>query len=123
MRSILAWMGWRGRLRRTRFVWMWLASVLAFTALYLAVDRVSHAATLALYPPAFAVWFSLALRRLHDQARRGWWLLWLALPLAGPLLVAALLLLARGTPGDNPYGEDPRTGGRDYLVVSIHEAA
>lgn len=123
MRTILTWLGFRGRLRRARFFWMALASAIAFATLYLAIDRFSHGATLVLYPPAFAVWLSLAVRRLHDQSRRGWWLLWLVVPLAGPLLVAALLLLVRGTPGDNPFGEDPRSEGQDYLSVSIHEAA
>lgn len=123
MQTILSWLGFSGRLRRARFLWMTLASATAFVAMYLAIDRFSHAATLVLYPPAFAVWLSLAVRRLHDQSRRSWWLLWLALPVAGPLLVATLLLVARGTPGDNPFGGDPRIEGRDYLAVSIHEVA
>jgi hypothetical protein len=45
------------------------------------------------------------------------------LRMGGPMLVDEVQVLARGTPGDNPYGEDPRTDGRDYLVVSIHEAS
>jgi uncharacterized membrane protein YhaH (DUF805 family) len=121
---VLAWTRWKGRLRRRSFLWMALAATTAFIVLFVFLrNAFGEGSTLLLYPPYFAVMLSLCVRRLHDQARRGWWLLWLALPLAGPLLVAALLLLARGTPGDNPYGEDPRTGGRDYLVVSIHEAA
>ena len=123
MRTIQSWFGFGGRLRRARFLGMALASAIAFIVLYLAIDRFSHAATLVLYPPAFAIWLSLAVRRLHDQSRRGWWLLWLVVPLAGPLLLGTLLLVARGTRGDNPFGEDPRLEGRDYLTVRIHEAA
>lgn len=123
MRTILSWFSFHGRLRRARFMGMALASATTFTVLYLATDRFSHAATLVLYPPAFAMWASLAVRRLHDQSRRGWWLLWLVVPLAGPVLLATLLLVARGTLGDNPFGEDPRPEGRNYLTVRIHEVA
>jgi len=124
MRTILAWLRWRGRLRRSTFLWMAVASALAFAVLFVFIDSsIGHGATLVLYPPAFAVWLSLAVRRLHDQARRAGWLLALAVPILGPLLVAFLLLFKRGTEGGNQFGDDPRTRGRDYLTVRIHEPA
>jgi uncharacterized membrane protein YhaH (DUF805 family) len=54
---------------------------------------------------------SLAVRRLHDTGRSGWWLLAYALPLlgGGALFVFSLL---PGTPGENPYG--PQPGKRDH---------
>lgn len=103
---------------------MSLASALAFTVLFVAIDAgIGHGATLLLYPPAFAVWLSLIVRRLHDQARRAGWLLALLVPILGPLLVGLLLLFKRGTEGANQFGDDPRTRGRDYLAVRIHEPA
>jgi uncharacterized membrane protein YhaH (DUF805 family) len=121
MRSILGWLRWRGRVRRTTFFWMLLASAAVFTVLFVFIDSsVGSAATLVLYPPAFAIWFSIGVRRLHDQARRGWWLLAVLVPILGPLLIAFLLLFKAGTPGENQFGEDPRTRGRDYLKVQIH---
>lgn len=102
---------------------MLLASALVFVVLYVFIDGISHPASLVLYPPAFAIWLSIAIRRLHDQARAAGWLLALLVPILGPLLITFMLLFRRGTEGDNPYGEDPRTRGRDYLAVDIHEPA
>lgn len=82
-----------------------------------------EASTLLLYPPYFAAMSSLAVRRLHDQARNAWWLLIVLAPIVGPLLLAYILGIKRGTDGENQYGEDPRTRGRDYLRVAIHEPA
>ena len=111
---------WRGRLRRRRFALNLLLSALAFVVLFVFIERViGRGATLAIYPFFFAHWLALAVRRLHDQARSPLWLLALLIPLLGPLLVAYLLLFARGTPGDNQHGDDPRTLGRDYLQVRI----
>jgi uncharacterized membrane protein YhaH (DUF805 family) len=50
---------------------------------------------------------ALQVRRLHDQGSRGWWLLVGFLPYIGAGWLV-WLMLARGTPGDNRYGEDPR---------------
>ena len=122
MNRVSAWFSWHGRLRRRSF---WLMALLAgtvFVLLYNALDALgAHAATLLLYPPLFATLLSQAVRRLHDQARGGGWLLVLLLPVLGPLLVGFLLLFKRGTPGENQYGEDPRLAGRDYLKVAVYE--
>ncbi len=124
MRSILPWLRWRGRLRRSTFFWRLVVSAVVFAMLYVFVDSsLGRAATLVLYPPAFAIWLSLAVRRLHDQARSALWLLPLLIPVLGPLLVGFLLLTKRGTEGENQFGDDPRTRGRDYLTVTIHEPA
>jgi uncharacterized membrane protein YhaH (DUF805 family) len=124
LESILRWTRWRGRLRRRTFWWRLTAATLAFVVLFVFLERTTgHASTLLLYPPVFAVLLSLAVRRLHDQARTGWWLLASLVPVLGPLLVGWLLLFARGTRGDNQYDADPRLAGRDYLQVAIHEPA
>ena len=120
----LSWLRWSGRLRRRTFTWRLLLVVLAFTVAYVFIERMAgRTATLIAYPFFFAAVLSLCVRRLHDQARSAWWLLWVVIPVLGPLVLAALLLLKRGTPGDNQYGDDPRVRGRDYLQVAIHEPA
>ncbi|MBA1244230.1 DUF805 domain-containing protein [Pseudomonas japonica] len=60
---------------------------------------------------------ALSCQRLHDTSRSGWALLWLLLPVLGPLWVG-VQLLKRGAVGSNRYGADPsvRTG---YLTVDI----
>jgi uncharacterized membrane protein YhaH (DUF805 family) len=124
MEHVLAWFTWRGRLRRRSFWWMALLAGTVFVLLYNALNELAGpAATLLLYPPLFATLLSQAVRRLHDQARGGGWLLALLVPVLGPLLLAFLLGFKRGTPGENQYGEDPRLAGRDYLKVAVYEQA
>ncbi len=59
--------------------------------------------SLLVFIPSFAV----AVRRLHDTERSGWWLLILLVPLIGAIVLLVFMLLD-GTPGDNDYGSDPK---------------
>lgn len=58
--------------------------------------------SLALLIPGLAV----AVRRLHDTERSGWWLLIMFVPLIG-LLVLIYWFVLRGTEGPNRFGPDP----------------
>lgn len=58
---------------------------------------------LALLIPSLAV----AVRRLHDTNRTGWWLLIGLIPLLGALVLLVFYLLD-GTPGPNRFGPDPK---------------
>ena len=49
---------------------------------------------------------SLAVRRLHDTGRSGWWLLVEVVPVVGQL-VLLLFLVSASQPGDNRYGPTP----------------
>ena len=123
-RRILDWIKWRGRMRRRTFLWRTVLASTVFVVLYVFMDRtIGHTSTLLLYPLLFAVLLSLSVRRLHDQAKAAGWLLALLVPVLGPLLVFFLLLFKRGTSGENQYGDDPRTRGRDYLQVAAIERA
>lgn len=122
MHHILSWIGWRGRLRRSVFWSALVIATVAFVILFEALQAVAgFASTLVLYPPFLAVLLSLAVRRLHDRQFSAWWLLLGLVPVLGPVILACQLLFARGTHGDNRYGEDPRSRARDYLQVRIHE--
>lgn len=49
---------------------------------------------------------SVAVRRLHDTNRSGWWY-WIALiPFIG-FIVLLVFFVGKGTDGDNDYGPDP----------------
>jgi uncharacterized membrane protein YhaH (DUF805 family) len=61
--------------------------------------------SLATFLPALAV----AVRRLHDTGRSGWWLLIFLVPLIG-LILLLVWFAARGTPGTNAHGPDPIAG-------------
>ena len=56
---------------------------------------------LAVFIPTLAV----AVRRLHDTSRSGWWLLILFVPLIG--LIVLLVFLCQSSHPDNAYGEAP----------------
>ncbi|XOV88803.1 MAG: DUF805 domain-containing protein [Pseudomonadota bacterium] len=51
---------------------------------------------------------TVAVRRLHDTDRSGWWLLLVFLPIIGFLVLLVFMVLP-GTPGDNRFGVDPLT--------------
>ena len=58
---------------------------------------------LAILIPSIAV----AIRRLHDTNRSGWWLLIALIPFIGALVLLVFYVLP-GTVGPNKFGEDPK---------------
>ena len=59
--------------------------------------------SLAVLIPTIAV----AIRRLHDTDRSGWWLLIALIPVIGGLVLLVFFVLD-GTPGSNQYGPNPK---------------
>ncbi|SDK28349.1 Uncharacterized membrane protein YhaH, DUF805 family [Ferrimonas sediminum] len=59
--------------------------------------------SLAVLIPSLAV----AVRRLHDTGRSGWWLLLLLIPLVGVIVLLVFMALS-GQREANEYGDDPR---------------
>ena len=59
--------------------------------------------SLAVMVPAIAV----AIRRLHDTDRSGWWFFILLIPLVGAIWFLVLMVLD-GTAGQNQYGPDSK---------------
>ncbi len=59
--------------------------------------------SLAVLIPSLAV----AVRRLHDTNRSGWWLLIIFIPLIGALVLLVFMLLD-SEPGSNQYGPNPK---------------
>ncbi|MBP6626181.1 MAG: DUF805 domain-containing protein [Arenimonas sp.] len=59
--------------------------------------------SLAVLLPSIAV----AVRRLHDTSRSGWWLLIGFVPLIGALVLLVFMVLD-GTPGANEHGPNPK---------------
>jgi uncharacterized membrane protein YhaH (DUF805 family) len=93
--------GFNGRINRAKY---WLGVLMFFllivAALYISIDLVS-AAVLVL--PACWIHCAVAVKRLHDHDKSGWWVIpWLLLP-GGQLILGAL----PGTEGANRYGADP----------------
>ena len=69
-------------------------------------------ASLALLIPGIAV----AVRRMHDVGRSGWWLLLVFIPLAG--LVVLYWAASDSEPGANAWGPNPKTG--EVADISSH---
>ena len=107
------YVGFSGRAPRSEF-WYWqLFVTLVLVAASILdsgflpgsdVSPISAVASLALLLPNIA----MAIRRLHDIDRTGWWVL-LALTLIGAILLIVWACF-KGTDGPNRFGPDPLPG-------------
>lgn len=79
---------------------------------------VARAFEYAIWVPSALAGISIAVRRLHDTDRRGWWLLLNLIPLIGQI-VLFIFYITRGTTGKNRFGEDPL---KDDIVIRHHFA-
>ncbi len=108
----------KGRSARSEY-WWWVLMVVIInvvfsllemivggpmSSMYGIVSGLNTLVSLALFLPGLAV----AIRRLHDTNRSGWWVL-LALTIVG-IIPLIIWYAARGTVGDNQYGADPLGG-------------
>jgi uncharacterized membrane protein YhaH (DUF805 family) len=96
----------QGRASRSEFWWY----VLAYLIIYIIASIIDSVLTgglltlvvsLGLLLPNIAV----AIRRLHDTDRTGWWLLLSFIPLINLVLIYFYVL--KGTDGENRFGPDP----------------
>jgi uncharacterized membrane protein YhaH (DUF805 family) len=114
-----------GRARRMEY-WMFVVLNIGVSIVASILDRIlgmggmiggmygllQLVAMLALLVPGLAV----AVRRLHDQDRSGWWLLIALIPILGGLALLVFMFLD-GTPGDNRFGSSPKgaSGGQQSI--------
>lgn len=114
----------RGRARRSEYwgfmLWQ-LALLAAALNLLTLVPPGNHGSDVFIWGViVHAVIFALPtlaaqVRRLHDQGSSGWWVLVGLLPYLGAGWLF-WLMVARGTPGGNRYGPDPRSPGFDEAL-------
>ncbi|MFN7177065.1 MAG: DUF805 domain-containing protein [Thermaurantiacus sp.] len=109
----------QGRARRAEYWWFILFAVIG-TILTVLVDALIGGAITGgdVGLPVFQVAFSLgillpslavAVRRLHDTDRSGWWYLIAFVPFVG-VIVLIIFFVQRGTAGPNRFGPDPLAG-------------
>ena len=98
-----------GRSSRAAYWWWFLFALLVGIASNLldvlisdAPGVISTITSLALLLPGLAV----AVRRLHDTNRSGWWLLIILIPLIG-FIVLLVFYLQEGDEGENRFGPPP----------------
>jgi uncharacterized membrane protein YhaH (DUF805 family) len=99
-----------GRARRAEYWWFFLVNVIVSGVLGWIEARAGSSGvvgivySLAVLVPSLAV----SVRRLHDTGRSGWWMLLLALPIAGAIVL--LVFAAQdGNAGPNQYGPSPKS--------------
>ncbi len=96
-----------GRASRPAFWWWFLFSILVSIAgslidAILGTSFVYILAALALFLPGLSV----AIRRLHDTGRSGWWILIGIIPIIGAI-VLIIFYIEKGDEGANEYGPPP----------------
>ncbi|HEY9433145.1 MAG TPA: DUF805 domain-containing protein [Blastocatellia bacterium] len=104
-----------GRARRKEY-WMFFLFNVIISIVLLIVDGILGTSAvpgtmglfgaiylLALLVPGIAV----AVRRLHDTGRSGWWILIGLVPFVGGI-VLIVFLVQDSTPGENQFGKNPK---------------
>ena len=101
-----------GRAGRAEFWWFVLANFLVLVALavLIAVSNIFWILyvgyALAVIVPSIAV----AIRRLHDTNKSGWWLLIGIIPFGGIVLLVFYILEGTAGPNDHGAGPEPAAG-------------
>lgn len=99
-----------GRATRAEFWLFWLLNVSVSVTLDLsAIALDSPALAVAAFGWSAALFLpqlSVAVRRLHDTDRSGWWSWLIAVPVVGPAWMAVVMSLA-GSQEANKYGPAP----------------
>jgi uncharacterized membrane protein YhaH (DUF805 family) len=93
----------QGRAQRSEFWWFALFAFVASAVLGALGDILAALFALAILLPAIGV----AVRRLHDVDRSGWWYLLVLIPVLGPLILIFAFFIHRGVRGENRFGPDP----------------
>ncbi|UYZ57965.1 DUF805 domain-containing protein [Hymenobacter latericus] len=113
-----------GRARRKEY-WMFTLFNLIFGVSAMMLDNLLGTAvegigygmiyglyTLGMLIPGLAV----AVRRLHDVNKSGWFLLIAFVPLIGAIWLL-VLMCTEGTRGENPYGADPKAENQEPIMA------
>ena len=103
-----------GRSRRTAY-WMFVLFNVIAIILANVIDNVLGLAGDGGYGPLSMIYglavflpgLALAVRRLHDTGRSGWWMLISFLPLIG-LIVLIVFFVQDSQPSSNQYGPNPK---------------
>jgi len=103
-----------GRAQRSAYWWWTLFSILLYVVTSIidmliagngGFSPLTLIAQLALFLPSLA----LAIRRLHDKDKSGWFFLLIFIPLVGAIILL-IWFCSRGTVGPNRFGPDPLEG-------------
>jgi len=104
-----------GRAQRAEYWYFALFNLLIMIALTVIdglLGTYNPAAGLGLFSGIYALAVLLpaigvAIRRLHDTSRTGWWVLLALIPVIGPIVLIVFFVMD-STPGENQYGPNPK---------------
>ncbi len=105
-----------GRARRQEY-WMFFLFNFIFTGIAMILDNVLGIAIESLYYGPIYILYGLAVllpslavavRRLHDTGKSGWFILVSLIPLIGSIWFI-VLMVRDSEPGENQYGANPKT--------------
>lgn len=96
------------------FVLFYILLTIAFTFIDVMIGTYDTVAAIGLFSGVFALamlipQLAVAVRRLHDTDRSGWWILIGLIPLIGAI-VLLVFTVQDSTPGENQYGSNPKSG-------------
>ncbi|MBI1407067.1 MAG: DUF805 domain-containing protein [Caulobacter sp.] len=117
----------QGRARRSEY-WLWVLFLVAVEVVLMVLAAMMNGGDPERFGPAnillllfwlgtFLPTLAVAVRRLHDTDRSGWWLLIGLIPLIGGIVLLIFYVLD-GTPGPNKFGPDPKGRGGDAEVFN-----
>ena len=92
----------KGRARRSEYWWFTLFNIIVSSILSAIVPDFAWIWSLVVLVPGIAV----VVRRLHDVGKRGWFYLWILVPLAGYIIM--LIQLLKDSAPDNQWGPNPK---------------
>ena len=96
-----------GRANRPEYWWFTLINFIITVVLDVVLRGAAGQAIGGIYGLAVLLpSIGVAIRRLHDTNRTGWWILVGLIPIVGWVWIIVLLALA-GDPGPNRYGSPP----------------
>ena len=113
------YVGFAGRARRSEFWYFYLFTILLSIVASIVQRAMTNSTNgivttiigLAIVLPYLAV----AVRRLHDTSRSGWWLLIGLIPVVGTIIL--IVFWVQDSHGDNQYGPSPKAVGSTAAPV------
>ena len=116
-----------GRARRSEY-WYFVLMNIIFAVLAMLLDNVlglnfeplPYGVFYAIYAVAVLVpGLAVAVRRLHDIGKSGWFLLIALIPLVGAIWLL-VLLCTEGNRGENQHGSDPKAMGDGMNEIAMN---
>jgi uncharacterized membrane protein YhaH (DUF805 family) len=101
-------LNYKGRINRSNY---WIASLFMWSNFYVFYQTLNYlfglSGTWIVYPLMFWGICAVSTKRFHDTNRSGRNLLFLLIPIFGPMYVFYLLALKKGDKGQNSFGSAP----------------